>query len=316
MKSISFLLITALVGGLSLGVARADCSPKERQATNQSFDLKGWLVYSPNGIDARLRNLSSGDDRLIYDDSRINSPLFRFGLVGNNVTLVDHNNVIFASPEYGRAGLYLIRRGKVFVLIEDKTGSIIFRNPVFFAAHEKLLYVREERDAAGDEMAYLYEATIKGDPIKKKSFEAIPKSQIDGSYIFLTKISDDKLLFKHHSTGYVLYDLKTSQFLNILTRLEEDCSPIAWRGKTEELICGEPRDLYLWDMDGNKRRIPGEVPHVVNAYVPGDYLIGYNFYLTDGGRLGLRGVIYDFEREKSWPFPVIANGRADWYDIR
>ena len=316
MKNISFLLVVIWAGGLSQASAGADCYPKERHAMNQSFDLKGWLAYSPNGMDARLRNLSSGEDRLIYDAYKVSPQLIPVGLVGNNFTLVNHDNVIVASSGYGSTGLYLIQKGKILVLVEDKSGSIKFKNPVFFAAYEKLLYVHQEINVAGDRMAYLYETTIKSGQIKKEPFVTTSKSQIDEGYNFLTKISDDELLFKHHNTGYVLYNLRTNQLLNVSIRLEEGCVPVAWREKTKELVCGQRGGWDLLDMDGNKRRIPGEVPRVINAYVPDDYLIGYNKYLTDGGCRGIQGVIYDFESEKSWPFPVITLGRARWYDAR
>lgn len=314
---IGLLIIILLSGHLGLEAVGADCPPKEEFLLNdEPLNLSGWLAYSPNGMDVRIRNLSSGEDKQLYPIKSGFGPT-TFGPLGSGFTVVDQNRIIIVAGGHGDNGLFLVQEKEILVLVQDKSSAIKFGSPVFFPSHQKLLYARREMNETGNWIAHLYEAMIEGDQFVEERFVAGPLDKIMGLDLqFLIQTSDSELLFKHQDVGYILYNLQTDRMEEVPILLEE-CWPVVWRKKkTKELICGQRGGWDLLDMDGNKRHIPGEAPYAINAYVPNDYLIGYNKFPTDGGCLGIQGVIYDFESEKSWSFPITITGRAHWYGAR
>lgn len=307
-----FLLVPILLGGLSLGGVEADCQIERQLSTNQKLDLNGWLGYSPNGLDPHIRNLSTGEDKPVYNMGGTEHRFVPTSHVGSEFTLVDRKGVIVAAR--GRSsGLYLVRGDKITILVEGDANLVQFRNPVFFAAHSKLVYVRREESASGDWSAYLYEAVLKDDQLQEIFFVEGQKAQVDDSIRFLVKISDDESLFQNNDGSYVVYNLSTRHLTHVPV-YKSACVPAVWRSKTQELVCGGMGDWYLLDLKGNKRAIPGEVPQFVNAYVPSDYLIGSSTYVTKDGCQHNQAIIYDFESGKSWLFEGRIRGRGRWYD--
>ena len=312
------LLVAVLIGG-GFVEAEAGCRPQEQPPTNQELNLKGWLGYTPNGFDPHIRNLSTGEDRPLYDVDSTDPQFVQIGRPGNEFTLIGRKGAIVAGSWGRDSGLYLIRNDKSTVLAKGDTGRVYFTKPVFFAAHEKLLYVRREKGVSGDWSEYLYEVAFEDDRLQEELPVGDPdglKGQMGEFPNFLVKISDDELLFQHHDGGYVVYDLRTRRLIRVPIR-RSACVPKAWRSKTRELVCGGMGTWDLFDLKGNKRRIPGEVPPHVGAYVPGDssdYLFGFLLYATRGGCGAIQDLIYDFKSGKSWPSPIKVH-RGHWYEV-
>lgn len=313
-NKIGFLIVVLLSGHLGPEVVAAACQPKEEFLVNRPANLSGWLAYSPNGMDIRIRNLSSGEDKQLYPIKSGFGPT-TFGPLGSGFTVVDQNRIIIAAGGHGDNGLFLVQEKEILVLVHDKTGTIKFGSPVFFPSHQKLLYARREMDETGNWIAHLYEAMIEGNQFAEERFVAGPLDKImDLDLQFLIQTSDSELLFKHQDVGYIRYNLQENRMEQVPILLEE-CWPVVWRKKTKELICGERGNWSLFDMDGNKRSISGEIPHSINAYMPNDYIIG-NRYVIKSGCTDIQARIYDFENGKSWPFPISINGRGHWYGIQ
>ena len=209
----------------------------------------------------------SGQRRVVYrhEGGRLYDP----GLPTGQIAGVDETTIIVTSPE----GLLLIdteRRQRARVL-----GDGI--SPVYFPAHEKLMYLRVRPDPRGYR---LHEATLRDGRLEHA--RVVDERPMHGT---LVAISDHELLVWRRSPPYDRYTPGPYMKYDVRTGSREDtalefCTVKAWRSKTREFICWDRDDWdglrrMLVDLEGRRRTVPGlEWKHHIRSYVPhGDFLL-------------------------------------------
>ena len=221
--------------------------------TVADVSLTGRIVYLVSS-DVREYDLVTGERRIVYgvDNAYLWKPLIKVD---------DRSFIIHWAKSDGSKEITLVTNGQARGLGEKG------RTAAIFPAHNKLFYFSRPPGS-------FYEATFRDNRLESPR---LLRGGLTPNYpVFV--ISDNELLVRQdHGGPYMKYDLRTGLFVD--TAVKEHCFPLAWRSKTQELVChndGKPRSSHLFDLvtlDGRRRPIPGLRDNVV-AYVPqGDYLI-------------------------------------------
>ena len=255
---IPFLAGMVLIGCLGLG----GCQLTESRTSLTHAPLTGRLVYVVSD-DVREYDLASGKRRVLFRHDGLLSP-----------PLIDVDGTRFIVKRFLTGGMFLV--GMDGQAHELGKGS----DYEFFPAHGKLLYLTIP---PGQSQSYplLHEATLRENRLESPRV-AGGGPITSGRGRSILAISDDEALMERYDEGYfinrryTIYDLRTGLFTD-LDFSRETCRAMAWRTRTQELICADPNGWALYSLDGRRTPIPGlrKRKFAIAVYVPqGDYVLG------------------------------------------